>query len=60
MDMIMSESELAEGEMTKFEALQAEMLRIASENHEYLQALMEVGKLKQVLSDARMEKFGIP
>lgn len=60
LDLIMSESELAEGELTGFEALQAEMLRIATENPEYLEALMRVGKMKQQLSDQRMEKFGIP
>jgi len=60
LDMIMSESALADGEMSKFEALQAEMLRIASENPEYLEALMQVGKLKQLLSDERIKKFGVP
>ena len=60
LDMIQSESELADGEMTKFEAMQAEMLRIATENPEYLEALMRVGKLKQILNEERMKKFGVP
>ncbi|MBT8146554.1 MAG: hypothetical protein KJN90_06835 [Gammaproteobacteria bacterium] len=60
LNMILSEQELAEGEQTMVEAMQAEMLRIATENPEYLEALMRVGKLKQVLSEERMEKFGIP
>ncbi len=60
LDMILTEDEIADGEVTKIEAMQIDMLRIATENPEYLEALMRVGKLKQVLSEERMKKFGVP
>jgi hypothetical protein len=42
----------------QFEALNEEIFRIASENPQYLEALMRVGKLKAILAEERTKKFG--
>jgi hypothetical protein len=55
---IEDERELKEGQAHQFEALNEEMLRIAIENPEYLEALLQVESLKAEFSEMRSLKFG--
>jgi len=58
MDLIPEERELQDLAATTFEELQEEMLRIATENPQYLQALMQVAELKALLEQERQKQFG--
>jgi|GEM_PF-1383762 len=59
MDLIPEDKELQEFAATTFEQLQEEMLRIATENPQYLKALMQVDELKAMLEQERQRQFGI-
>ncbi len=58
LDLLQSERELKSWEGRAFEALNAEMLRLATENQEFLESLMRVGKLKNILQEEREKVFG--
>ena len=58
LDLLQSERELKSWEGRTFEALNAEMLRLATENQEFLESLMRVGKLKNILQEEREKVFG--
>ena len=60
LDLLQTEGELRSKEQLKFEALNEEIFRIAAENPEYLEALIQVGKLKAVLQEERDRKFAKP
>jgi len=57
LDLLQSERELKTWEGRTFEALNAEMLRLATENQQFLEALMRVGKLKSTLREERRKLF---
>jgi hypothetical protein len=57
---VQNEVELARSQAEKFEALQQEMLKLATENPAYQDALLQVGRLKDVLREERLKRFGIP
>ncbi|MBT8146604.1 MAG: hypothetical protein KJN90_07100 [Gammaproteobacteria bacterium] len=60
MDLIPEDKELQELAATTFEQLQEEMLRIATENPKYLEALMQLGEVKALLQRERQKQFGVP
>lgn len=57
-DLLETETELKSEAEPDFDALNEEIFRIASENPQYLEALMRVGKLKTILAEEREKKFG--
>jgi len=58
MDFVPEDGELQELAASTFEELQEEMLRIATENPRYLEALMQVDELKALLLRERERRFG--
>jgi len=58
--LLQPENQLAEEQAEKFEALQAERVKIATRNPQYLGALMRVGALGETPRKERPKRFGIP
>ena len=58
MEKIKNDREIRELAAGDYQALSEEMLRIASENPEYLQILMKVADLKANYQAAHEERFG--